>query len=188
MPRTVSGHRRVGGRGPSRLGLRSTISTCGAGRSSGVMLGGRPGGTWATSWREALRRLGHLVDAVLPVFGPHEDVMLSSDWHLAHSVSWPYLNVGLLLPGEVCDVADLPIDGAACRSCSAEGFIRQVIGWREYVWGRYWLWMPGYRDSNACSAPTVRCRRCSRGRRPYALRAPVHGWLGCPVTPITSRG
>jgi deoxyribodipyrimidine photolyase-related protein len=114
--------------------------------------GAEPDGTWATSRRAALSRLRHFVDDVLPMFGPHEDAMVERSWHLAHSVLSPYLNVGLLLPGEVCDAVQDAYDEGRVPIASAEGFIRQVIGWREYVWGVYWLWMPGYRDRNALGA------------------------------------
>ncbi len=109
--------------------------------------GDQPVGIWATSRRAALARLRHFVERELHRFGPYEDAMTTGSWSLAHSVLSPYLNLGLLLPGEVCDAveeryhdADLPIN-------SVEGFIRQVIGWREYVWGLYWLW-PDHRGAN----------------------------------------
>jgi deoxyribodipyrimidine photolyase-related protein len=114
--------------------------------------GADPDGTWATSRRAALGRLRHFVDAVLPRFGPHEDAMVRRSWHLAHSVLSPYMNVGLLLPGEVCDAVQDAYDAGDVPINSAEGFIRQVIGWREYVWGVYWLWMPDYRSSNVLGA------------------------------------
>jgi deoxyribodipyrimidine photolyase-related protein len=109
--------------------------------------GADPDGTWATSRRAALARLRH-VDDVLPTFGPHEDAMVQRSWHLAHSVLSPYLNIGLLLPGEVCDAVQEAHDRGDVPINSAEGFVRQVIGWREYVWGVYWLWMPDYRERN----------------------------------------
>ena len=114
--------------------------------------GAEPDGTWATTRRAALTRLHHFVDEVLPMFGPHEDAMVERSWHLAHSVLSPYLNIGLLLPGEVCDAVQDAYDAGRVPIASAEGFIRQVIGWREYVWGVYWLWMPDYRDRNALGA------------------------------------
>ena len=114
--------------------------------------GAEPDGTWATTRRAALARLRHFVDEVLPMFGPHEDAMVERSWHLAHSVLSPYLNLGLLLPGEVCDAVQDAYDEGRVPIASAEGFIRQVIGWREYVWGVYWLWMPDYRDRNALGA------------------------------------
>lgn len=114
--------------------------------------GADPDGTWATSRGAALSRLRHFVDNVLPMFGPHEDAMVERSWHLAHSVLSPYMNIGLLLPGEVCDVVNEAYDRGDVDIASAEGFIRQVIGWREYVWGVYWLWMPTYRSKNALGA------------------------------------
>ena len=114
--------------------------------------GAEPDGTWATSRRAALSRLRHFVEEVLPMFGPHEDAMVERSWHLAHSTLSPYLNVGLLLPGEVCDAVQAAYDAGDVDIASAEGFIRQVIGWREYVWGVYWLWMPDYRDRNELHA------------------------------------
>ncbi len=114
--------------------------------------GAEPDGTWATTRLAALSRLRHFVDDVLPMFGPHEDAMVERSWHLAHSVLSPYLNIGLLLPDEVCDAVQDAYDEGRVPIASAEGFIRQVIGWREYVWGVYWLWMPEYRDRNVLEA------------------------------------
>ena len=110
--------------------------------------GDPPDGVWATSRSEALRRLDHTIADVLPRFGPHEDAMLSTSWHLAHTLLSPYLNIGLLHPREVCDAVETAYRNGLVPIASAEGFIRQVIGWREYVWGVYWRWMPGYRDRN----------------------------------------
>ncbi|MEL6892288.1 MAG: cryptochrome/photolyase family protein [Actinomycetota bacterium] len=114
--------------------------------------GADPDGTWATSRRGALARLRHFVDDVLTQFGPHEDAMVESSWHLAHSVLSPYMNIGLLHPAEVCDAVQAAYDAGGVPINSAEGFIRQVIGWREYVWGVYWLWMPEYRGLNELGA------------------------------------
>ena len=114
--------------------------------------GDPPDGTWATSRTGALRRLDHFVESVLPQFGPHEDAMTTRSWHLAHSTLSPYLNIGLLLPAEVCDAVQHAYDAGRVPLASAEGFIRQVIGWREYVWGVYWLWMPEYRSANELGA------------------------------------
>ena len=114
--------------------------------------GQAPNGTWATSREGAQRRLSHFVTEILAMFGPHEDAMLSDNWHLAHSMLSPYLNNGLLLPGEVCDAVVRAYRSGQVPIASAEGFIRQVIGWREYVWGLYWRWMPEYRDANELGA------------------------------------
>ncbi len=121
-------------------------------RLPGNCFGDPPDGTWATDRAGALRRLDHFVARVLPVFGPHEDAMTRTSWHLAHSTLSPYLNLGLLLPGEVCDAVQDAFDRGDVPIASAEGFIRQVIGWREYVWGLAWLWLPEYRSENALGA------------------------------------
>lgn len=114
--------------------------------------GDDPVGFWPTSRAEALRRLDHAVTSVLPHFGPHEDAMLTTSWHLAHTLLSPALNLGLLHPAEVCDAAEAAYREGRVPIASAEGFIRQIIGWREYVWGTYWLWMPDYRRANELDA------------------------------------
>jgi deoxyribodipyrimidine photolyase-related protein len=115
-------------------------------------VGAQPSGTWATTRDGALERLQHFVKHLLPAFGPHEDAMLSDNWHLAHSMLSPYLNNGLLLPGEVCDAVQRDFNAGKVPIASAEGFIRQIIGWREYVNGLYWLWMPEYATMNELEA------------------------------------
>jgi deoxyribodipyrimidine photolyase-related protein len=110
-------------------------------------VGAEPAGWWPTSRMQALEMLDHFVDEVLPHFGPHEDAMMATDWHLAHSLLSPALNLGLLLPGEVCDRVEERFAEGDVAINSAEGFIRQVIGWREYIWGIYWLW-PDHESSN----------------------------------------
>ena len=119
-----------------------------------------PVGWWPTTRAAALARLDHVVSEVLPGFGPHEDAMLTSGadrnganaWRLNHSMLSSSLNIGLLLPGEVCDAVEDAYRAGGVPLASAEGLIRQLIGWREYVWGLYWLWMPGYRDLNELGA------------------------------------
>jgi deoxyribodipyrimidine photolyase-related protein len=114
--------------------------------------GAPPDGTWATSREAALRRLAYAVDVILPKFGPHEDAMLTTSWHLAHTLLSPYMNIGLLHPLEVCQAAEAAYRAGRVPIASAEGFVRQIIGWREYVWGVYWLRMPEYGSLNALNA------------------------------------
>ena len=114
--------------------------------------GAEPDGTWATSRADALRRLDHFVEYLLPQFGPHEDAMLVSSWHLAHGLLAQYLNIGLLRPSEVVEAAEAAYRAGHVPIAGAEGFIRQVIGWREYVWGTYWLWSRDGAASNALDA------------------------------------
>ncbi len=109
--------------------------------------GDDPIGWWATSRRAALYRLRHFVGEVLPLFGPYEDAMVAGNWHLAHSLLSPYLNLGLLMPEEVCDAVEDSYRAGEVPVNSAEGIIRQIIGWREFVWGIYWLW-PDQADAN----------------------------------------
>jgi deoxyribodipyrimidine photolyase-related protein len=114
--------------------------------------GAPPDGTWATTRAGALARLGHFIRSVLPSFGPHEDAMPSASWHVAHSLLAHYLNVGLLHPGELVAAAEDAYRRGEVPIASVEGFVRQVIGWREYVWGLYWLWGPDYGASNSLGA------------------------------------
>jgi len=71
---------------------------------------------------------------------------------LFHSMLSPYLNAGLLDPRAVCDAAEAAWRGGQVPLNAAEGFIRQILGWREYVRGLYWLKMPGYADTNRLGA------------------------------------
>lgn len=81
-------------------------------------------------------------------FGPYEDAMATGEYTLFHSRLSVYLNNGLLLPGELCNRAvQLYYDGLAPIQ-SVEGFIRQIIGWREYIRIYYEAMMPGVRESN----------------------------------------
>jgi deoxyribodipyrimidine photolyase-related protein len=113
----------------------------------GDLPGDDPVGWWATTRRGALARLHHFIDDVLPTFGPYEDAMLATNWHLAHSLLSPYLNLGLILPQELCDQVEEAYRKGRVPINSAEGVIRQVIGWREFVWGVSWLW-PDQGDAN----------------------------------------
>ena len=94
--------------------------------------------------------------------------MLADEWKLAHSALCSSLNIGLLHPAEVVDAAEQAYRRGAAPLNSVEGFVRQVLGWREYVWGLYWLWLPEYRSWNVLGA-TGRCRRRSPARRTTAM-------------------
>ena len=114
--------------------------------------GAKPTGLWATTREDALTRLHYFINEILPTFGEHEDAMLESNWHLAHSLLSPYLNNGLLLPNEVLDAAAQAFSDGKVPINSAEGFIRQILGWREYIWNCYWRWMPDYAQLNHLQA------------------------------------
>ncbi len=114
--------------------------------------GAMPDGTWPVSRRQALVRLDEFVESGLDAFGAFEDAMVAAEWKLSHSVLSSSMNLGLLLPREVIDaVVRAHRDGEAPIN-SVEGFVRQVMGWREYVWGVHWLWGPEYRSSNSLGA------------------------------------
>lgn len=114
--------------------------------------GALPSGTWPVTRAQALVRLDEFIATGLGPFGPHEDAMLSSEWKMAHSVLASSMNLGLLHPGEIVEAAEAAYRAGDAPINSVEGFIRQVIGWREYVWCVYWLWMPEYRDQNGLNA------------------------------------
>jgi deoxyribodipyrimidine photolyase-related protein len=104
---------------------------------------------WATTRNDALKALQHFIDHRLPWFGDYQDAMVMDEPLMFHSLIAPYLNCGLLLPMEVCQAAEQAyLDGHAPLN-AVEGFIRQIIGWREYVRGIYWLKMPDYATLNA---------------------------------------
>jgi deoxyribodipyrimidine photolyase-related protein len=109
-------------------------------------------GLWPTTRQEAQLRLDRVIDEVLPHFGPHEDAMMHDEWHLAHTLLSSSLNIGLLNPMDVITRTEAAYRSGAIPLASAEGFIRQIIGWREYVWGLYWLWMPDYANRNELEA------------------------------------
>ncbi len=114
--------------------------------------GERSNGLWPTTTAQAEQRLDRVIDEVLPRFGPHEDAMLHDEWHLAHTLLSSSMNTGLLHPSVVVSRAEAAFASGSVPLDSAEGFIRQVIGWREYVWGLYWLRMPEYARLNTLDA------------------------------------
>ncbi len=100
--------------------------------------GADPVGWWPTSRAQAIVQLDHVIEHVAPAFGPHEDAMSAHNWHLAHTLLSVPLNLGLLLPGEVLDRVEEAYRAGAVPLASAEGLVRQILGWREFVWGMYW--------------------------------------------------
>ncbi len=71
-------------------------------------------------------------------FGQYQDAMVSGKDYLFHSLLSPYLNCGLLSPKEVCDAAQQAYFDHHVPLNAAEGFIRQILGWREFIRGIYW--------------------------------------------------
>jgi len=94
----------------------------------------------------------HFIRTALPHFGDYQDAMLRGEKFLFHSVLSPLLNVGLLDPLALCRAAEASYRDGPAPLNAVEGFIRQIIGWREYVRGIYWLKGPDYVRSNALVA------------------------------------
>lgn len=99
---------------------------------------------FATTRADAEAALEHFVQEALPQFGDLQDAMLEGEDFLYHSVLSHYLNVGLLDPLDMCRRVETAYRKGRVPLNSAEGYIRQIIGWREYVRGIYWLKMPEY--------------------------------------------
>ena len=97
---------------------------------------------------QALAALDHFIAVALPGFGDYQDAMLEGEKFLYHSLLSLYINAGLLDPLEVCQRVEAAYRDGQAPLNAAEGFIRQIIGWREYVRGIYWLKMPDYVDLN----------------------------------------
>ncbi len=88
----------------------------------------------------------------LALFGDYQDAMIAGEAFLAHSLLSSALNVGLLDPLTLCRQAEAAYCSGAVSLNAAEGFIRQIIGWREFIRGVYWRHMPGYLRSNSLAA------------------------------------
>ncbi|MEO1241499.1 MAG: cryptochrome/photolyase family protein [Pseudomonadota bacterium] len=94
---------------------------------------------WFAVTREgALKALNHFIKEALPAFGDYQDAMLLGEKFLYHSVLSLYINAGLLNPYEVCERAVHAYENNGAPLNAVEGFVRQIIGWREYMRGVYW--------------------------------------------------
>lgn len=109
---------------------------------------------YAITRDQALIELDHFIDKILPYFGDYQDAMLKGNAYLYHSLLSSYINIGLLLPLELCHKAEGAYRNGQVSLNSAEGFIRQILGWREFIRGVYWLKMPEYGDLNGLDAKT----------------------------------
>ena len=104
---------------------------------------------FATDRDQARAALDHFVAEALPRFGDYQDAMLDGDRFLYHAVISLYLNAGLLAPREVCEAAEAAWRAGHAPINAVEGFIRQILGWREYVRGIYFREGPDYVHRNA---------------------------------------
>ncbi len=103
---------------------------------------------YAVTRQDALKALDHFIETALPNFGDYQDAMVEGEPFLYHSVLAQYLNCGLLTPLEICQKAEAAYVKDKAPLNAVEGFIRQIIGWREYIRGIYHLKMPDYVDLN----------------------------------------
>ena len=103
---------------------------------------------FAVTRADAEAAFDHFVDVGLAQFGDYQDAMLTGQRFLYHSIVSMYLNCGLLEPLSMCRKVEAAYRAGRVPLNAAEGYIRQVIGWREYVRGIYWLKMPEYAASN----------------------------------------
>ncbi len=115
----------------------------------------------------ALRWLGHFIRERLSRFGAFEDMMAEDETFLFHSVLTPALNLGLLTPRECVEAALAAYEKGAAPLNSVEGFVRQIIGWREFINGVYWHRGPEYQELNALDA-----------------RRPLPAWFYTAETPL----
>lgn len=102
--------------------------------------------------KDAEKLLAHFLKMGLPKFGTYQDAMLAGEPFLFHSLISSCLNAGLLDPSEVCEKVEQAYKAKKVTIANAEGFIRQVLGWREFVRAIYWLYMPKYKEMNYLSA------------------------------------
>jgi deoxyribodipyrimidine photolyase-related protein len=121
--------------------------------AEGIRFVGRDGPRrFAVTPDEADTTLEDFLEHRLDTFGTYEDAMLSGDRWMAHSLISAPQNLGLLDPAEVVSRAERRWRADGARLASVEGFIRQVMGWREYMWHLYWHFGDDYRHANALQA------------------------------------
>lgn len=107
---------------------------------------------WPVTRKQALQALDDFIHHRLPHFGRYQDAIWLGEPWLYHSRLAAALNLHLLKPQEVLDATEAALDEDRVPIAAAEGFIRQILGWREYVRGLYWLRMPRWREENHFAA------------------------------------
>ncbi|MCX7706889.1 MAG: cryptochrome/photolyase family protein [Anaerolineae bacterium] len=116
--------------------------------AAGHGVGTAAGFDLAVTHEGAAAALDDFIRHRLPLFGPYEDAMSAAHDVLYHSVLSPYVNIGLLSPMQMIRAAEEAYRAGAAPINSVEGFVRQVLGWREYIYWQYWRLMPGLRTAN----------------------------------------
>lgn len=110
------------------------------------------GFAWPVNRGQALDALNRFVAERLETFGDHQDAMLNGEPFMWHACLSPALNLGLLSPEDLVEAAMAAWHAGRAPLNAVEGFIRQVIGWREFIRGVYWLRMPEMRTANRFEA------------------------------------
>lgn len=114
--------------------------------------GSLDGFDWPVTRAQALRALDDFIEHRLVAFGRYQDAMWRGEPYLYHARLSAALNLKLLNPREVIQAAEQAYQAEAAPLAAVEGFIRQVLGWREYVRGIYWHYMPDYAELNILDA------------------------------------
>lgn len=107
---------------------------------------------FATTPAEADAIVTDFLDNILPGFGDYQDAMVTGEPFMWHAIVSAAMNLGLVDPLDLCRRAEAGYRAGRVPLNAAEGFIRQIIGWREYMRGVYWLKMPAYKALNALGA------------------------------------
>ena len=107
---------------------------------------------FAVTRDQALEVLDHFITERLPLFGTYQDAMIEDEPWMYHSHIGFYLNAGLILPIEAVRAAEAAWATGHAPLNAVEGFIRQILGWREFIRGIYWLKMPDYASMNFLEA------------------------------------
>ncbi|BBY15751.1 hypothetical protein MLIT_13430 [Mycolicibacterium litorale] len=107
---------------------------------------------FAVTPTEARKALKRFVEHRLPTFGRYEDAMMGQDWAMSHSLLSVPLNLGVLHPLDAVHAAEQAYRTQQAPLAAVEGFIRQILGWREYMWHLYWHFGEDYVDNNELSA------------------------------------
>jgi deoxyribodipyrimidine photolyase-related protein len=114
--------------------------------------GASTGFAYAVTHEDARAALADFITHRLPSFGDYEDAMSSQHDTLYHAVLSPYVNIGLLTPMEIIRAAEHAWQEQSAPLNAVEGFVRQVLGWREYMYWQYWRLMPTLVQENAWDA------------------------------------
>jgi deoxyribodipyrimidine photolyase-related protein len=132
----------------------------------GAHFGTLDGFDYAVTRESATHEADIFLTRILPFFGDFQDAMLAGETYLYHARLSAYLNAGLLSPLDLCRRAEAEYRAGRAPLNAVEGFIRQILGWREFIRGIYWRFMPDYATRNTLQA--------NRPLPPLYWGAPTH--------------